>query len=138
MQDPNVYTEDELLKLHIADGSVVLTAGPVKVTIKGPLHPAYVKVLEIHLEAITLMLSKGKGYGTDEDPFQNLRAGKEWGIPDWVGACLRAGDKQQRLKAYAMKGSETTLPDEGPEDNLIDMVNYYCYALLFFREEKSR
>ena len=117
--------------------TMVLTLPPVEIQYPEGLHPAYVSVLSIHLEAIALMLAKGKGYGTAEDPFQNLRQGQAWGIPAWIAACSRAQDKLARLQAYASRG-EGVLPDEGPEDNLLDMINYFTYTLLFWREYRER
>src|SRR6266487_2578430 len=32
---------------------------------------------------------KSADYGRDEDPYANVRASEDWGIPGWVGALVR-------------------------------------------------
>lgn len=74
-------------------------------------------------------------YGTDEDPFYNVRHSAEmWGIRPWVGAMLRATDKIQRLCAYARKG---TLANEGVIDSLQDLAVYAVIAQVLFEEEET-
>jgi hypothetical protein len=77
---------------------------------------------------------KQKDYGTDDDPFANVRAAEEFGIPAFMGAVIRLNDKVTRLKAYARNG---TLANEGVEDNLIDIANYAVIALILFRERQE-
>lgn len=74
---------------------------------------------------------KQKDYGTDADPFANVRASEQFGIPAWLGSVIRANDKMQRLKAFAQTG---TLANEGVEDSLIDLANYAVIALCLYRE----
>ncbi len=74
---------------------------------------------------------KQADYGTDSDPFANVRASEQFGIPAWLGSVLRANDKMSRLKAFAQNG---TLANEGVEDSLIDLANYAVIALVLFRE----
>jgi hypothetical protein len=77
---------------------------------------------------------KQQDYGTDADPFANVRASEEFGIPAWMGAVLRGNDKMSRLKTYAKKG---TLANEGVEDSLRDMAVYALIALVLFREQSK-
>ena len=44
---------------------------------------------------------KQADYGKSHDPFANVRASEEFGIPGWVGAMIRANDKMRRLQAAA-------------------------------------
>ena len=74
---------------------------------------------------------KQQDYGTDADPFANVRASEGFGIPGWLGSVIRANDKMQRLKAFAQTG---TLANEGVEDSLIDLANYAVIALCLYRE----
>jgi hypothetical protein len=77
------------------------------------------------------------GYGTDADPYANVRASEEWKvngnkIPAWVGSLMRACDKIKRLKAFADTGK---LPDEKVEDCFLDCANYVAIALVLYREQ---
>ena len=79
-----------------------------------------------------LQASKRKDYGSDTDPLANIRAGAQFaGVPDWVGALMRANDKMFRLSAAA-KGSG--LANEGVEDSLLDLAVYAVHALTLYRE----
>lgn len=71
-------------------------------------------------------------YGSKSDPFANVRASEQFGIPGWLGAVLRANDKMSRLKSFAEKG---VLANEPIEDSLIDLANYAVIALVLYREE---
>lgn len=77
---------------------------------------------------------KQADYGTDGDPFANVRASEQWGIPAWVGTMVRASDKVKRLQAAA-QGSR--LVNEGVEDSLMDLATYALIALVLFREQQQ-
>ncbi len=76
---------------------------------------------------------KQADYGTDGDPFANVRASQDWGVPAWVGTMIRANDKVKRLQAAA-QGS--TLVNEGVEDSLMDIATYALIALVLYREQQ--
>jgi len=75
---------------------------------------------------------KNADYGTDADPFANVRASEEFGIPAWLGSVVRANDKMTRLKAFSVKGE---LRNESVEDSLIDLANYCVISLILYREK---
>ncbi len=75
---------------------------------------------------------KSRDYGIDSDPFHNVRASSEWGMPAWVGACLRMSDKQRRLQAAA-RGSK--LANEGVIDSFDDMAVYSIIGGILYEEE---
>jgi hypothetical protein len=93
--------------------------------------PRFLAVLE---EIATLHRRKCADYGVAGDPFQNIRASAEFGIPPHLGAILRGNDKVQRLKAFAKNGS---LANESAEDSLLDLAAYSIIALVLLREEKT-
>jgi len=76
---------------------------------------------------------KQQDYGTEADPFANVRASEEFGIPAWLGCCVRMNDKVSRLKTYAKKGS---LSNEGVEDTFRDLAVYSIIALCLFKEQE--
>lgn len=84
-------------------------------------------------ELIALHDLKQADYGRDADPFANVRASEEFGIPAWLGSVLRGNDKMSRLKTFAQKG---TLKNESVEDSLKDLANYAIIALCLWREKK--
>ena len=74
---------------------------------------------------------KQADYGSESDPFANIRATLEFGMPAWVGGLMRANDKMHRLKQFARRG---TLANEGAEDSMLDLAVYSLIALILFRE----
>lgn len=74
---------------------------------------------------------KARDYGSATDPYANVRASEEWGIPAWVGALVRLNDKVHRLKQFAQKGF---LANEAAEDSMIDIAVYAVIALILYRE----
>lgn len=74
---------------------------------------------------------KQMDYGKDDDPFANVRATEEWGIPAWVGAMIRLNDKVARLKSLASKGS---LNNEAAVDSFMDIAVYALIACVLFEE----
>ena len=77
---------------------------------------------------------KNLDYGTEEDPFANVRSSEEFGIPAWLGAIVRANDKMRRLKTFAKK---RRLANESVEDSLLDMANYAVIALVLYRQAEA-
>jgi len=75
---------------------------------------------------------KQKDYGSDDDPFANVRASQEWGVEPWVGALVRLNDKVHRLQQFARKGE---LANESAEDSMLDIAVYSLIALILYREE---
>ena len=102
--------------------------------IKKVNQTTFEKVLqEIH----DLHTKKQSDYGRPEqgDPFANVRASEDFGIPGWLGAVIRANDKVRRLQKYARGG---TMVNESVEDSLIDAAVYFIIALCLFRENDAR
>lgn len=96
-------------------------------------HPGSARFHAILEELGELHNKKQKDYGTDTDPFANVRGSEEWGIEPWVGALLRATDKIRRLQKYAKVGE---LANEAVEDSFRDLAVYAVIALVLFEEAK--
>lgn len=77
---------------------------------------------------------KQRDYGSDNDPFANVRASKEFGVKPWVGAMIRLNDKVHRLEQFACKGE---LANESAEDSMMDIAVYALIALILYREENE-
>ena len=77
---------------------------------------------------------KNQDYGRDEDPYANVRASIDFGMPAWVGGMVRANDKMRRIQRAA---SGRTLRNESLEDSLIDLAVYSIISLILFREESG-
>lgn len=75
---------------------------------------------------------KSQDYGSQEDPYRNIRSGTNWGTDPWISAQIRLGDKTQRLQNYAQTGE---LSNEGAEDSLIDLAVYAVISLVLWREQ---
>ena len=74
---------------------------------------------------------KQADYGRDDDPFANVRASEEWGMPGWVGAMLRASDKMRRLQSLAQNGR---LSNESATDSFMDIAVYALIAHVLYEE----
>lgn len=92
-------------------------------------HPEYLKLLD---EMRDLHQRKAADYGNKADPFANVRAGAEFGVPAWVGVMIRANDKMHRIKSFITNGS---LKNESVEDSLKDLAAYALIALVLLREK---
>jgi len=74
---------------------------------------------------------KQKDYGSNTDPFANVRASENWGVPGWKGALMRMDDKVHRLREFAKRGE---LANESAEDSMRDIAVYALIALILYRE----
>lgn len=93
-----------------------------------------VRFHEILAELGELHDKKQKDYGRAGDPFSNVRASAEWGVPAWVGTMIRATDKMRRLQKYASAGE---LANESARDSFLDLAVYAVIALCLFEEEQD-
>jgi len=94
-------------------------------------YPPFQKVID---EIVELHNAKQADYGKVEDPFSNVRASEDFGIPGWVGSIVRGNDKMRRLQKAAKGG---TLVNESIEDSLMDLAVYALIALVLLREETA-
>jgi len=74
---------------------------------------------------------KQSDYGRSHDPFANVRASEDFGIPGWVGAVVRANDKMKRLQKFAQGDN---LVNESVEDSFLDLAVYSIIGLILFQE----
>lgn len=77
---------------------------------------------------------KQADYGRGDDPFANVRAAEQWGLPPSLGACVRIGDKVSRLQTFYRKGE---LANESVEDAFMDLAVYALIGLLLYRQESG-
>ena len=97
-------------------------------------HPNSARFHEILTELGDLHDRKQADYGRGSDPFANVRAAEEWGIPGWAGAMLRASDKVRRLQTLLAKGK---LENESAEDSLRDIAVYAVIALVLYEQDRA-
>ena len=93
--------------------------------------PRFLALLE---DIAKLHSVKQADYGVAGDPFANVRASEQFGVPAWQGTMIRANDKMQRIKAFIKNGG---LKNESLEDSLQDLAVYALIALILFREGKQ-
>lgn len=85
------------------------------------------------LRALRLLhAKKATDYGSDDDPFANIRASEMSGIEPWRGAWVRASDKVFRMNRYCNRGS---LANEGVTDTLEDLASYCLITSLLHAEK---
>lgn len=95
-------------------------------------HPLSERFHALLTEAGELHDMKQDDYGLDDDPFANVRASSEWGIPPWQGAMIRANDKVRRLQTFARKGE---LRNESVIDAFMDLAVYAIIARILYEEQ---
>lgn len=102
-------------------------------------HPSNKRFHAILAELGALHDKKQSDYGTDDDPFANVRATEQWccpschvPIPAWLGALIRLNDKVVRLQAFTRNGN---LANEGILDSLNDIGVYAPIARVMYEED---
>lgn len=94
-------------------------------------HMSFTAILD---EIETLHDKKQQDYGRVSDPYANVRASEDFGIPGWIGTIVRANDKMRRLQKFAQ---DETLVNESVEDSLLDLATYAIIALDLYRQENN-
>lgn len=92
------------------------------------------RFLDAVWEIVQLHAKKQKDYGSEQDPFANVRASEDFGVPSWVGALVRLNDKVTRLKNFADK---RVLQNESALDSMYDISVYALIAAILYKEETS-
>jgi hypothetical protein len=100
-----------------------------------PRHTGSERFHEIVSSLSALHDKKQADYGSDTDPFANLRASAEMGITPAIGVVLRMNDKMTRIKQFTRRGS---LENESVEDSLRDIAVYAVIALVLLEEGKKK
>lgn len=87
------------------------------------------------LRALRVLHSlKATDYGSDDDPFANIRASANSGVEPWRGAWVRASDKVFRMNRYCNRGS---LANEGVTDTLEDLASYCLITSILHAEQAA-
>ncbi len=97
-------------------------------------HPGSERFHQILGELGALHDKKQSDYGTDADPFANVRGAEDFGLKGWVGAAVRMNDKMRRIQKAARSG---TLSNESLEDSFRDLAVYSVIALVLLEEEND-
>jgi hypothetical protein len=105
--------------------------------INGSRHPGSKRFHALLQELADLHDMKQKDYGTAADPFANVRAAEEFGLPAWMGAGIRINDKVQRLKSLQKNGSLVDTHDS-IEDTFKDLAVYAIIGLCLYEEERQK
>lgn len=89
---------------------------------------------------------KQADYGNPDDPFANVRASDDFGIPAWIGAVIRMNDKMRRLQTASRRTLEKVYTDDGRTvvrmanesvtDSFLDLAVYALIGLLLFEEDE--
>ena len=107
---------------------------PGAITLVDEGAPTKTPFLQVIEEIVAMHYKKQADYGRTGDPFANVRASADFGIPPWVGCMVRANDKMKRLQKAA---SGDVLVNEPVEDSLLDLAVYSIIGLVLFREDNA-
>ena len=110
------------------------TAKPTSLRLRkdGQVQKGSERFHEILKELGDLHDLKQRDYGTDNDPFANVRASEFFGVPGWIGCMMRAHDKMIRIQKAARGG---TMSNESIEDSLRDLAVYAIIGLCLWEEK---
>jgi hypothetical protein len=97
-------------------------------------HPNSARFHEILEHLGALHDQKQADYGRDDDPFHNVRATQEWGIPAWGGSMIGATDKVRRVQTMARRGE---LANESVLDAFDDLAVYAIIARVLYEQEAA-
>ena len=89
------------------------------------MHPSSKRFHELRELIGRLHDAKQNDYGTDTDPFANVRKTSNWGPPAYVGALIRLDDKVGRLQSM-VRGNK--LKNESAYDSFLDIAVYALIA----------
>jgi hypothetical protein len=96
-------------------------------------HKGFLQILE---EMKELHNKKVQDYGSEKDPFANIRESATGAhIEPWRAAVVRMLDKVHRIERFCEVGG---LHNEGVEDSLLDLATYALITLALRREEPSK
>ena len=116
----------------VCDGYDTGTADRLFVSISDNMEPRFAAVID---EIVQMHVRKSADYGTNVDPYANVRASTGWGVPAWVGTMIRANDKVVRLQSLIANGQ---LQNESARDSLIDLAAYAIIAAVLMDEENEQ
>lgn len=100
-------------------------------------HPSSQKFHDILTQLGELHDQKQKDYGSDNDPFKNVRNSGDFGVPAWIGCMVRANDKMKRIQtasSQVLNGDEVSMANESVEDSFMDLAVYAVIGLVLYRE----
>lgn len=103
-------------------------------------HPASARFHAILTDLADLHDRKQADYGRGDDPFANVRASDDFGVPGWIGTVMRANDKMKRIQTAAkqyLATGEITLANEGLIDAFDDMAVYAVIARVLYEGDSS-
>jgi hypothetical protein len=95
-------------------------------------HPNSARFHELLEHAGETHDRKQEDYGKGDDPFANVRASEDWGVPGWVGAMVRLTDKVKRLQSLRTKGY---LANESAKDSFLDIAVYALIAYVLYEQD---
>ena len=95
-------------------------------------NPDFEKILEEWKE---LHNRKNSDYANSNDPYYNLRACEDMGIPAWKGVLVRMTDKMSRLKNLARDPSAAK--NEPMEDTFDDIGIYAALGKALYKQWKN-
>ena len=99
----------------------------------GPLPPGEVRRLDpfddVLVEINKLHVDKSLQYGTNEDPYANIRRSEEFGLKPWVYCAVECGNCLKRLENIA-KGRNV----EDPINAFNDLATWAILSRLFFEK----
>lgn len=85
-------------------------------------NPTYMALLR-YMES--LHVAKAAGYsGEGADTWKNFRESENWGVPAWLGAAIRLGDKYRRLQNILRNPQLDMLKGESAAVTAVDLAAY--------------
>lgn len=100
-------------------------------------HPLSERFHDVLIEVGAMHDAKQADYGSQYDPFANIRESEKLGVPSWGGAALRMNDKMVRIQKAVRDTLDTGKPNlrnEGVKDSFLDMAVYAIIGLVCYED----
>jgi len=125
--------EEDIPEAKVPDKiSSTATINTLEPALRHPLSKRFHNILK---ELGELHDRKQKDYGTEDDPFANVRGAEEFGVPSYTGAFLAMNDCMQRIKAFSKNGN---LEFESVDNALRDLAVYSIIGLVLYEESEGK
>lgn len=100
-------------------------------------HPDSQRFVDAKMAEIELHDRKQRDYGTDIDPFANIRRCERYDIPAWVGCAIRMADKMARIERAVgqwARGEEVAMSNESLLDSFDDLSVYATIGRVLYED----
>lgn len=122
MSETPITMRDSFGPILDPDMRQVVPLPPGEAVLLDPFYDVLDDIRKLHID-------KSKQYGTDQDPYANIRRSTEFGVKAWIYCAVECGNCLKRLENIA-KGRNI----EDPINAFNDLATWAILSRLFFEK----